>query len=727
MKTICMVLLTLLIATSAMAQSPRAVIKSIVEGDKQKAIEKLEKINLKTRDEMPEMCILAEAALLAMEGQSIEDRLRSYEMLATHIDHIRSSINIEKTFKGSDISCDELIRRIEQSSFEAAIAKNDIETFRLYKALAEKGGHHDSANIALSLEKRVYEVTMEQQSVEACEAFLEEFPKSQYVAEVEAHRAKLRYDEAMDAASEEVMERFISDFPNYERINNVTTRLMEQRYKRVVDSEDIDQMRWFVDRYPNYRNIGSLKQMMANIEYPMLEDSRAALEAFVDYYPTTRQAAEAKSRINTFMIIERGDIAEILRYIKNNGYDRNYTRMQRSIALKHGYTILSQDINAVTLIRFSTNDGKIGYLGQDGRIVVAANYEFKNYLGLGISSQHAANPFECLTSRGLAMVVKDGKMGAINERGEEVIPVEYKDIAFLDNEVLCVISSNSSTQGGSYVCTTYDYKGTKLAENVSYSIGGGLAAFSNWDVTWFNVPVSIKDSQDEWEKNIYVDGSFIGSAYGGLHALTPHYRWFQAQNDEKINVISRSGKVVTLNFHSYDIEVIYNNIVMAESISSGNRCVIDLDSQSIISKDKFRDMWAMSDGVILVQYVDNSFGYVDKSFNPTIKQRYDRAYSFSCGSAAVILGSQGYLIDKSGKQISSTYDDIAPLGGYKGLYKVMRDGKCGVIDGNDDIIIEIEHQPIVQSHYSSDKLQSVNCTNGTIEWADGTKSTLFSK
>ena len=135
----------------------------------------------------------------------------------------------------------------------------------------------------------------------------------------------------------------------------------------------------------------------------------------------------------------------------------------------------------------------------------------------------------------------------------------------------------------------------------------------------------------------------------------------------------------------------------------------------------------MNEGVILVQYLDNSFGFVDSNFEPYIKQSYDRAFSFSCGTAAVIKGTQAYLIDKEGNKISTIYDDIAPLAGYKGLYKVMLNGKCGIIDANNDIIVEIEHEPIKQSHYSSEKLSSITCINGVIEWSDGSKSLIFSK
>lgn len=727
MKKTALLLLTLLSLTTVMAQSPRAVIKSIVDGDQQKAQEKLEKINLKTRNEMPEMCILVEAALLSMESQSDENKLRGYEMLATHIGAIRSSIDIEKTFKGSDITFDELVALIEKNSLSVVMTKDDEATYRSYIALAKRGEHSNLESVATALEENIYKRVMSKRSVDECSAFLDEFPQSKHSAEVDAHRTSLRYDEAMATTNEAIMEQFISDFPQHEKLDNVATRLMEHRYKRVVRSENINEMRWFVDRYPNYHDMDNLKQMMANMEYPTLKDSREALEAFVDYYPKVRQTNEAKSRIAVFNIIEGGDIGKIFQYIKSNGYDHSYPRMQRSIFEKHGYLILTPDINTVELVRFRTMDGKVGYLGLDGKVVAEPQYELKGYIGLGIQSIHSNDIFECTKERGVAMVIKDGKIGVINRRGELIIPAEYSDIAFLNTEIICSPSGTQSHGSGTYTCNVYDYDGKSIATDHEYNIGPGSATFNNWDTTWFNANVTLKDSLEEWVKNIYVDGKFVGSAYGGFHPLTAHYRWFQAQNDDKINVISRNGEITSLTFQSYDIEVIYNNIIMAESISSGNRCVIDLDKRQIISKDKFRDMWAMSDGMILVQYLDNSFGYVDSNLNAALNQRYNRAYSFSCGTAAVIVGSQAYLIDKSGKQISSIYDDIAPLSGYKGLYKVMRNGKCGIIDANDEVVVAIEHEPIKQSHYSSDKLQSIHCTNGIIEWGDGSKTLIFSK
>ena len=336
-----------------------------------------------------------------------------------------------------------------------------------------------------------------------------------------------------------------------------------------------------------------------------------------------------------------------------------------------------------------------------------------------------------MESRGIAVVIKGGRYGVINSTGALIIPTEYQNISLQNSQIICVTGSkrdDTEWHNTTYICNIFDYKGGLIAEGRELTIGSDTSQYHNWDTSWFTAKVTLKDTHDsEWKKNIFVDGKLIGTALGGFHSLTKDYCWFKSENDERMHVLSRRCELATLNFQSYDIDIIYGNIIMAESISTGNRCVIDLDKRSIVSKDKFRDMYPISDDLIAVQYVDNTFGYVDKNFNPVISQRYNRAYSFTCGTAAVNNGGVGYLIDKQGKQISATYDDIAPLAGHAGLYKVMKAGKCGIIDANDDVVIEIKYTPKRSTHYTADRLSPVQSIGGEIEWDGGVKTLIFNE
>ena len=91
MKQILVVVALLLAAECVVAQNPRAVLKSIQDGDVAKSTEKFEKIGEKARAKSPELCYIAEAMLLNMSQQSGENKMRGYEILANNIAAISSS------------------------------------------------------------------------------------------------------------------------------------------------------------------------------------------------------------------------------------------------------------------------------------------------------------------------------------------------------------------------------------------------------------------------------------------------------------------------------------------------------------------------------------------------------------------------------------------------------------------------------------------------------------
>ena len=116
MRKITLILLASSLCCVLYAQSPKAVFKGLEENDIVKNTARFEKISNKTREKMPEMCYLAEAALLNMPKQLGTNKLRGYEILSEHIEDIRNSANIEKSFHNLDITLDDVIKNIENES-----------------------------------------------------------------------------------------------------------------------------------------------------------------------------------------------------------------------------------------------------------------------------------------------------------------------------------------------------------------------------------------------------------------------------------------------------------------------------------------------------------------------------------------------------------------------------------------------------------------------------------
>jgi hypothetical protein len=93
-----------------------------------------------------------------------------------------------------------------------------------------------------------------------------------------------------------------------------------------------------------------------------------------------------------------------------------------------------------------------------------------------------------------------------------------------------------------------------------------------------------------------------------------------------------------------------------------------------------------------------------------------------------MLNGKGYLIDKRGNIVSDEYDKIAPIEGCKGLYAVMRDGKCGIINSCNDIVVEIKYMPKRStSSYRGDDLHGIVCKAGIVEWDGGAKTPIYTR
>ncbi|MBQ5738595.1 MAG: WG repeat-containing protein [Alistipes sp.] len=729
----------LLTTTIAMAQQPRAIFKSIYEGDKDRANELIDKITGSRNYSTPEVTLLARALMYCMFESDNHFKIESgYSLYVENYAKILKNIEeIEKILKEGDISYEQVVRDIENLSFEAAKSINTEEVFRRYYDLARISNHAKLEEIYLCVQRSAYENLRRARTEQACLDFIAEFPNSEFCLEVEALRADIRYDQARYSDDEAELVRFIEEFSTYKYVKTIEDRLMNVRLSAAKQSRDIALLREFVELYPNYSEMRTLKREMAKLEYPTIEDTKEALEAFRQYYPGAEQEGEVKSRIRVFNIIEQCDIREIFSYILSNGYDRNYPRLHRAIAEKFGYIILTEDIREVSLVRFVDESGRIGYLSLDGSVRVSPRYELRVYSDMDLPCQVSGNIFEMLKKRGastsnnvkpeIAVVSIDGKYGVINSSGQESISPQYHNIALLDNEIVCVCPG-SAPEGVDYVCDIYNYNGLILEQNVHIIAEN----YFNWDAKWFEGyrGAEFKDDYDPWVKELYFGSEYQCSISGGLHFLTPNYRWFKMDEDSRLYYIARNGVLESIPYQSYDIRIIYDDVILAYHGTYDERHAIDLSSgRRVDNTRQFRDMYPISEELIRVQFSsDNKYGFVAKSMNVMINARYDDAYDFSCGTAAVMLNGKGYLIDKRGNIASDEYDKIAPIEGCKGLYAVMRDGKCGIINSCNDIVVEIKYMPKRStSSYRGDDLHGIVCKAGVVEWDGGEKTPIYTR
>ena len=724
MKRVALSMMFLAVASIAVAQNPKAVIKSLAKNDITKSTELFQKINDNTREKMPEMCYLAEAALLNMPQQSGQNKVHGYKLLAENIDKILSSEHAEKTFHNLDVTLSDVITNIENASCDYIISKDSESDYVEYIVLAKRANHSRLSELEQHLERCRYNIITKQATIERCNFFLSTYPESQYYESVATILMELRYNEAMASNTEGVVEKFIAYYPNHQNINKAANHLMELRYKRIFNGGGLDEMKWFVEQYPDHEKMAAIKQTMADIEYPTLEDSRAALEQFIAYYPTTTQVSEAQNRVDVFDILENGDFSKFVRYYVRSGYDANYYKLQCSVAHINGYVILSNNIDKLALIRFANREGKVGYCNLEGNIILEPQFDssFDKYF----YQESTNNLEECTTERGMAVVSLNGKQGIINTRGEYILEPKYKQVALWSDGIAAIKSIKYHTddvwEWSEYTYALYDYNGSLKLDNQKIEHGSDVASYPNWDTSWFSCDAKFVDTSDVYIKTLYINGKIYGNVMGGFYHFNDNYKLFNCMGDDQTHIINKVGEVLALPIILQDTSCLFDNVI-GTKVSSWKSTIINLDTRKILSFDEYKEIYVMSDDRILVKNNDSTYTFLDKALSPAISRRFNKAHSFCNGSAAVYNGNFWYLINTQGEQISANYEDLAPLVEYSGLYTVMNEDKYGIIDAFGNIVVELKYELPNNGWQLPIYLQSHN--GGIVEWKDGKKTQLY--
>lgn len=638
MKKLTLIACLIVMIQATYAQSPKAVLKSLTEGDIIRSTQKFEKISDKYRDKMPEMCHLAEAALLNMPKQVGTNKIHGYEILATNIDAIRSSTNIEKTFDGLDTTLDEVIATIEKQSFDYVMTLDSERHFVIYINWATMANHPNISELEQRLEELRYNNTMHNNSVEDCDYFLATYPTSEYYAEVEAHRTMLLYNEAMASYDEELIERFVIGFPNYDKTSDVANRLMTLRHNRIfVNGNNLDQMKWFVEQYPNHPTLHELKQQMADIEFETLTSTCEALEAFVAYYGNVTQYDEVVRRLYLARIAENGTPRALVEYVRSYGYDEYYPFMLRQIYQHSKRYILTPDLKNITMLRYASEEGLVGYIDLDGNPIIEPIYDAAT-VEFGISTYDNAMLAEFTTERNIVALRLNGAWGVVDNRGNSIVEHKYQALTIYNNQIYAVKDVNACESecmdALSYICDIYDLSGELIK----------------------------KGERTEWlailpmRESIMSDGTHRGTY------LTPKY-CYELSNGAYY-IVDRDGNSYTTDW--IPLTGVTDNIAVVKATVDGvaSRYFANLDTRELIKECPYSIVYPMSCGRAAVYVEGKGYGFIDDNLELKIAAEHglNHATTFNCG-LMVVYSNDGIfsIINTEGEYILTTKSEIQDM------------------------------------------------------------------
>ena len=684
MRRIAISIAFILLSQLAIAQSPKAVLKGLAENDIVKNTERFERISDKSREKMPEMCYLAEAALLNMPNQMGANKLQGYEILATHIDAIRLSPDIEKTFQGLDITLEQVIATIENNSYDYVTTQQSERSYVIYINWAKRGNHPRLAELEAKLEELRYTHTMASSSIEDCDFFIATYAQSKYFDEVNNHRTTLLYNEAMASGNEKLIESFIANYPNYPETPNASQHLMTMRYNRIFgrSEADIAQMKWFVERYPNHDNIAELKQLMADIEFESLPSTSETLSTFIAYYGDVAQRSEAQRRLHLALVIERGSIRDFVDYVRTYGYDQFYSMMTRHIWHHIKRHVITTDLSDVTLLRFAAEDGKVGYMDFDGNVVVEPIYDAKQ-VDFGIARYNNAMLSEFTADRQYVAVRLHGAWGVINNKGESIVENRYKALTIFNNQIYAAtetaVNESDDFETIAYICDIYEADGQLIKSGERCEFSTSLS-----------------------EREFIDNSGIMRSSY-----ITPNY--YIEQSNGKRYIVDRNGNGYPTDWRF--VTGVTNDIAVVDAKSEDGdtkRYFANLNTRELIEECPYSRVYPMSCGLAAV-FVDGAgYGFINEELKLQIPAQYafDHATRFNCGLMVVHDNDGTYsLINTKGDTLLTTHSEIEDIQasdnhGYNqpGLF-LLSDGTLHtLIDTTGSVlaIIESQNKPWVE-------------------------------
>lgn len=332
-----------------------------------------------------------------------------------------------------------------------------------------------------------------------------------------------------------------------------------------------------------------------------------------------------------------------------------------------------------------------GYIDKLGKIVVTPVYDFvKEY------------------EKGVGLVYKNEKWGAVNKEGNPFLDCEYTNIQYTGNKEMLIVHHKSikygliDTLGRIVVPAKYDE-----LENVNH-IYIPINIDNKWGFADKNGNLIISP---QYEVVNSFSQNFASVKYNGKWGLIDTkgsiivpFKYNKMGNFEEGLIWVKSGSEYCY-INEYEKVQFCINASFVNDFKFGVARVIEQGRWGLINRlgeyvvrPKFNEIKSFDDnGLAIVQYGDSNikFGVINIKGELVTVTNYNYIYPFSEGFAAVKYKDKyGYINTKGQLIIPTIYSRASPF--KEGRAAVQQDGFCGYIDYNGKVIVNLEYSKCLE-------------------------------
>ncbi|MES2761142.1 MAG: WG repeat-containing protein [Bacteroidota bacterium] len=585
----------------------------------------------------------------------------------------------------------------------------DTATYSLYHINRET-----IRSLAVNIGAKGFEKYGTQNQVESLDHFLSNFyfADSLLLEKGYLKRDGIYLSNALATQSSDSMTQFLLRFPQSSLFPKAKKLFYDYQYFERVPQKNINQYQLFIKQYPNNPNISFAETNLFNLIQPLhMADS---IYNFIKHYSTdlTREAAWKLLYSTSVRSYSKEELTAFL--TKYPDYPFNETIL-KEIAL-------SQNI----LIPLKNADDKFGFIDTLGTWVIQSHYDdalpfsegfasvckndscfYINKEGQKISNHY----FEEAESYkdGVAIVKKDNVYFLINRSGQ-YISKGYQDMNRPFEKLYIAKSNNTygAINAKGEIVIPFSYKKLGNFKNgYAYYMAAqyGLvdvnnrALQANWD--WIsdvdtNSMVVVKRSNQFGLMTVDellilpTEFDYITYCSGDIYLVVKKnlYGFFN----------SKGKCFVTAVEYDYNPAFepdYYTNGTYFKLMKDDEVALIDANGRYSINFNTYSNLFFAKDDIIRIQK-NNKYGYVDRKLKPITAVEFEEAQDFKNDVAIVSKKGISQLINTQGKAIYTLKGGFIH-GNLKGLYyRVSLNELIGLINNKGEVLLNTEYLAIEQ-------------------------------
>ena len=537
------------------------------------------------------------------------------------------------------------------------------------------------------------------------------FANDSVIKKSEQLRDSLAYGNYQFYESSDSIQTFISKYPNSLYYTKATQLYFDLQYREQVSINSAYQLKQFISYYPLNPNKTDAEQKLYELTLQL--HNADSLHNFIKQYSTTLTSDQAWKYLYGLSV--KNYSAEEL-----NKFSKQFPDYPHATFLEKEISMTNQ-----LLLPLADNTGKYGYIDTLGRWIITAQFDDAEQFIEGNAAVCKNDSCFYINKEGLKLF--DAYFDDIYPYKQGIAIIKKNNLYYLLNRSGQLISKGyqemNSELGNLYVCKNNgQYGAINIKGEVIIPFNyNKLGDFKNGFTYYFTHKYGLISKTNNalnayWDWVSEVDTNQIvlikkDNVFGLMRTdgdilVSPHYDYIEPCAN-RLYLVVKKGLYGFYNANDFcyatAIEYDYNNAYKSDYYTNGSSfkllknsetALVDANGRLSINFGTYSNLYFAKNGLIRVQKNDK-FGFVDRSLKPIATIAFDKATDFDNDVAIVYKSAQSMLINKTAKVVFQLKEGkIEKL--HSDLFKIEQDDLVGLINQKGEIVLLMEYDSIHQ-------------------------------